>query len=187
MTGTPTGSTGRFSTADSGEPSRAEAGNAETTSDSVKSAMQSLNEARSYFAHFVQAKVDGAKASARLLVLYAFLSVFSIIVALSATVTASVLLVVGVAGGLARLFGGPDKAWLANLVVGAVFIVGVSVAMSLVYPLVIGRLRRRTVRKYDAIQRRQHMDFGRSAADKVTNPATSSVMNSTTSEHNYAR
>jgi hypothetical protein len=165
-----TETTSRFSTAEpdpGGADGHADA-NPDGVTESVKSAMHSLGEARSYFNHYIQAKLDGAKATARLMVLYAFLSVFGIIVALSATVTATVLLVMGVAGGLARLLGGAERAWLANLLVGAVFIAGVGIGMSVAYPLILGRLRRRTVRKYDAIQRRQQMDFGHCAAEKAT-------------------
>ena len=136
----------------------------------MKAGTESLREFGAYFSQYLQAKTDGAKATARLLVLYAFLSVFGILVALTTTVTATVLLVIGVAGGIERLLGGEHRAWLANLLVGVVFIAGVGVGMSVAYPLVMGRLRRRTVRKYEAIQRKQREQFGHSATDKAKEP-----------------
>lgn len=137
----------------------------EGMADSLKDAMHSLREVRAYFWQYVAARADAAKATARLMVLYAFLSVFGIIVALTATVTATVLLVVGAAGGLAAALGG--RVWLANLLVGILFIAGVSVGMSVAYPMITGRLRRATVRKYEAMRRKQQAEFGHHAEDKA--------------------
>jgi len=136
----------------------------DTMGDSFKAAMGSVGELRAYFDQYLAAKIDGAKASARLMVLYAFLSVFGIIVAGTATVTATVLLVLGVAGGLGAAM---DNNWLANLLVGILFIVVIAVGMSVGYPLLTGRLRRGTVRKYEAMRRKQDMHFGHHAQEKA--------------------
>lgn len=131
---------------------------------SVRSAFLNLHELKAYFTQFWTAKVDSTKASLRLVVLYAFISVFGILVATTITVTATVLLVLGFAGGLAAWLG---HVWLADLLVGLIFIVGVAVVMTVTYPLLTGRLRRKTVRKYQAMKHRQQVEFGQDAAGRA--------------------
>jgi hypothetical protein len=135
---------------------------------SVQAAIHSLNESKVYFLHMLSAKADGVKASLRLWVLYAFLGVFGILVAGTVAITATVLLVIGVAGGVAAMMGG--RTWLANLLVGAIFIVVVSVGMTFGYPLLTGRLRRATVRKYEAMKRKEKTMFGHTAEEKAHEP-----------------
>ena len=131
---------------------------------SVRSAFANLQEVKSYFSQFLSAKVDSTKASLRLVILYTFISVFGVMVATTITVTATVLLVLGFAGGLAAWLG---RVWLANLLVGLIFIIGVAVVMAMIYPMLAGRLRRKTVRRYQAINRHQQMEFGHHASARA--------------------
>jgi hypothetical protein len=132
---------------------------------SLQAAIASLHEAKAYFLHMLYAKADAAKASLRLLVLYALLGVFGILVAGTIAITSTVLLVVGVAGGLAQLLDG--RTWLANLIVGVSVIVVASLGMTFGYRLMTGRFARAVVTKYEAMMREQKTQFGHDVEEKA--------------------
>jgi amino acid permease len=81
-------------------------------------------------------------------------------------VTAIVLILVGAADGLARLFGG--QWWLGALVVGvftlAMFVLGLFIGMRTWQ----NRWRQQKVQQYDERQRQQQATFGHSVADRAT-------------------
>ncbi|HEV7302002.1 MAG TPA: phage holin family protein [Tepidisphaeraceae bacterium] len=138
------------------------------TTDSVKSAFDNLKEAQAYLVQYISAKTDGFKSSARNLALYAVLGVVAAFVGLTATITATVLLMVGIAGALGALFGG--MFWLANLLVGLLFIGALVGGVLLLMRMMAKRSREQTERKYEAMHRRQHMNFGHTAAERAHQP-----------------
>lgn len=151
----------RFSTE---EPAQAD-----HVKESVKSAMASLQEVRAYLGQYVSAKLDGVKASARTLVLYAILGVVGAIIGLTAIVTATVLLMVGLAHAIGKIFD-PDAAWLGALLLGLLLVGALVGGVLMLIPMMSKRSRAATVQKYEAMARRQQIDFGHSAAQRAAQP-----------------
>ena len=151
----------RFSTEPTAEP--------DAVSDSVKSAVASLQEARAYFSQYLSAKVDGAKTSARNLVVYAIIGVVAAIIGMTALVTATVLLMVGIAHAIGKIFD-PDMPWLGGLLVGLLLLGAVVGGVLMLFPMMAKRSREATVKKYEAMARRQQMDYGHSAAQRAAQP-----------------
>jgi hypothetical protein len=104
------------------EPSPAEA---------LRRLQQQVGELQAYVTHFVSAKIDGLVLSSRQLAFWAILGVVGLTAAVGLVVTAIVLILVGAADGLARLFGG--QWWLGALVVGvvtlAMLVLGIFIGM----------------------------------------------------------
>ena len=139
------------------EPSPAEA---------LRRLQQQVGELQAYVAHFVSAKIDGLVLSSRQLAFWAILGVVGLTAAVGLVVTAIVLILVGAADGLARLFGG--QWWLGALVVGvftlAMFVLGLFIGMRTWQ----NRWRQQKVQQYDERQRQQQATFGHSVADRAT-------------------
>ena len=139
------------------EPSPAEA---------LRHLQRQVGELQAYLTHFVSAKIDGLVLSARQLVLWAALGVVGLTAVVGLVVTAVVLILVGAADGLARLFGG--QWWLGALVVGAgtlgLLVLGIFIGMRTWQ----SRWRQQKVQQYDERQLRQHATFGHSVADRAT-------------------
>ena len=139
------------------EPSPAEA---------LRRLQQQVGEVQAYVSHFVSAKIDGLVLSSRQLALWAIFGVVGLTAAVGLVVTAVVLVLIGAADGLARLFGG--QWWLGALVVGVLTLA------SLVLGIFIGmrtwqsRWRQQKVQQYDERQLQQHATFGHSVADRAT-------------------
>ena len=139
------------------EPSPAEA---------LRRLQQQVGELQAYVTHFVSAKIDGLVLSSRQLALWAILGVVGLTAAVGLVVTAIVLVLVGAADGLARLFGG--QWWLGALVVGvltlAILVLGIFIGMRTWQ----SRWRQQKVQQYDERQLQQHATFGHSVADRAT-------------------
>lgn len=139
------------------EPSPAEA---------LRHLQQQVGELQAYVTHFVSAKIDGLVLSSRQLALWAILGVVGVTAAVGLVVTAVVLVLVGAADGLARLFGG--QWWLGALVVGvvtlAILVLGIFIGMRTWQ----SRWRQQKVQQYDERQLQQHATFGHSVADRAT-------------------
>jgi hypothetical protein len=119
--------------------------------------------------HFISAKIDGLVLSARQLALWAALGVVGLTAAVGLVITAIVLVLVGVAEGLALLFGG--RWWLGAIVVG-----GGTVGL-LTLGILIGirtwhsKWRQQKVHQYDERQRQQQATYGHSVAERATTAA----------------
>jgi uncharacterized membrane protein len=139
------------------EPSPAEA---------LRRLQQQMGELQAYVSHFVSAKIDGLVLSSRQLALWAILGVVGLTAAVGLVVTAVVLVLIGAADGLARLFGG--QWWLGALVVGvltlAILVLGIFISMRTWQ----SRWRQQKVQQYDERQLQQQATFGHSVADRAT-------------------
>jgi hypothetical protein len=139
------------------EPSPAEA---------FRRLQKQVEELQAYFAHFVSAKVDSVVLSARRLAIWAVLGVVGLIALAALIVTAIVLVLHGVANGLAVLFAG--RLWLGQLVAGS------GILIMLVLSILIGvrtwqtRWRQQKVQQYDERQFQQRAAFGHSVEDRAT-------------------
>jgi len=143
------------------EPSPAEA---------LRRLQQQMGELQAYVSHFVSAKIDGLVLSSRQLALWAILGVVGLTAAVGLVVTAVVLVLIGAADGLARLFGG--QWWLGALVVGvltlAILVLGIFIGMRTWQ----SRWRQQKVQQYDERQFQQQATFGHSVADRATEETT---------------
>jgi len=138
------------------EPSPAEA---------LRRLQQHVGELQAYLTHFVSATIDGWVLSARQLALWAALGVVGLTAAVGLVVTAVVLVLVGAADGLARLFGG--QWWLGALVVGGGTFVLLALGIFLGMRTWHSRWRQQKVQQYDERQRQQQATFGHSVADRA--------------------
>jgi uncharacterized membrane protein len=131
---------------------------------------QQVGELQAYVSHFVSAKIDGLVLSSRQLALWAILGVVGLTAAVGLVVTAVVLVLIGAADGLARLFGG--QWWLGALVVGvltlAILVLGIFIGMRTWQ----SRWRQQKVQQYDERQFQQQATFGHSVADRATEETT---------------
>jgi uncharacterized membrane protein len=139
------------------EPSPAEA---------LRRLQQQVGELQAYVSHFVSAKIDGLVLSSRQLALWAILGVVGLTAAVGLVVTAIVLVLIGAADGLARLFGG--QWWLGALIVGvltlAILVLGIFIGMRAWQ----SGWRQQKVQQYDERQFQQQATFGNSVADRAT-------------------
>src|SRR5688572_22162240 len=87
----------------------------ESPMDALRSAAQHLGEAKEYASTFIAAKVDATKLSIRRLVLMLAIGVIAGITGAAMLITASVLLINGLATGIGRIFD-PDKTWLGQII-----------------------------------------------------------------------
>src|SRR5262245_23047143 len=134
--------------------------------EALRRLQQQVEELQAYLTHFVSAKIDGLVLSAQQLAFWAALGVVGLIAAVGLVVTAVVLVLVGAADGLARLFGG--QWWLGALVAGfgtlALPILGIVIRMRTWQ----SQWRQHKVQQYDERQLQQRATFGHSVADRAT-------------------
>lgn len=128
--------------------------------DALRSAAQHLGEAKEYASNFLAAKVDATKLSIRRLVLMLALGIVTGLCGAAMLITASVLLINGMATGVGRIFG-PSYVWLGQIIVGALFVVGVNVLVFVMIRKMIGASRDATVKKYETRHSQQRSRFGR--------------------------
>jgi membrane protein implicated in regulation of membrane protease activity len=137
--------------------------------EALRRLQELVGELQAYFTHFVSAKVDGFKLSARQLAIWAALGVVGVIALAGLIVTAIVLLLVGAAAGFALLFGG--WLWLGQVVVGVGSLVLLALSIFIGLRTWQRKARQQKVQQYDERQLQQRTAFGHSVADRATEDA----------------
>lgn len=127
---------------------------------------QQLAELREFASHYLAAKQDSAKLSVKQSVIYAGLGIVGLIFLSNLILAATGALVVGIALGLARLFG-EEYAWLGPLATGAALLVIIAVAALIVLRRITGKSRSRTVEKYEQRIKQQSAQFGHNLHDEA--------------------
>src|SRR5687768_5632655 len=117
-----------------------------------------LAELKSFAGYFLAAKMDGMKVGIRNAVVYAALGIVGLLVGGTIIVMAAALLVLGIAHGLAALFGG--MGWLGDLVTGLVILGIVAAGVIFGMRALTNSSRKRTVEKYEHWQHEQRQNFG---------------------------
>jgi hypothetical protein len=131
-------------------------------------AKERLAEVAEHISYLLAAKVDGAKASLRNIVVMAAIGVIGLI-ALCALVTSAVVLVcAGLAGGLSALFG--ERLWQGMLVAGLAILTLLGIGVWLGVSRVNRGARQRTVQKYAARQQQQRARFGKDVHERAGHP-----------------
>jgi hypothetical protein len=117
-----------------------------------------VRELIAFAAYYVAAQVDRFKLTAINIAMFVILGAVAAFVGVAVVLTAGVLLVVGVAGGLGELFGG--RRWAGDLVT-AVVILGVLLGGTVVaFKIVTKSTRGKLVAAYEQRKREQRSSFG---------------------------
>ncbi|HEX8521962.1 MAG TPA: hypothetical protein VF669_06875 [Tepidisphaeraceae bacterium] len=135
--------------------------------DALRDASARIAELKDFVAYYLAAKTDGIKASVRNLVLYAVLGVVGLMALAGIVITASVLLVQGIAIGLTWLFGGhmaTGYVVASLLVLGAIFggaFLGIQ--------MLTKSSRKQTKEKYEHWKQEQRFRFGTDVRQQAEN------------------
>ena len=131
----------------------------------AKSIPKYLAELKAYGTYFLSAKIDGFKATARNIVVYAALGIIGLLVATGIIFTAAFLLLSGLANLLAVAFG--HRLWLGQLVVGVLVLGGIGVGTWIGLKKFMGASRLKTEQKYESKRKQQRIDLGRDVHDRA--------------------
>jgi len=102
---------------------------------------------REYAVHYTTARVDTIKYRARRVLIWAAVGLLAATASLIMLITAMVLLLQGVASGLADLLGG--RRWAGDLITGSFLLIGMGVVVFLAIFVWVRSSRQKTVKKYD--------------------------------------
>ncbi|HYO07571.1 MAG TPA: hypothetical protein VER17_01240 [Tepidisphaeraceae bacterium] len=134
-----------------------------------KSVSNRLSELSEYISYFISAKTDGIKLTLRNVAIFAALGLVGLIAGGAMVVTAVVMVCVGIATGLGRLFN--YHYWAGSLLTG-LLLLGL-VAGGIYFGLkTIGKSSRTaTVKKYAARQQQQRAKYGQDVRQRASDPA----------------
>jgi hypothetical protein len=136
-----------------------------TAAEVLRMIGERLAELRIYAGYYLAAKLDRLKLTIRQIVLLAIVGLVGVIAAVGAVVTAIVLLLCGIAGGLAALCG--HTPWLGDLLCG-LLVLGI-IAFGLWYFVrsFSKASRQATVDKYEREQAKQRTEIGQDVAQRA--------------------
>jgi len=124
-----------------------------------------FTELKSYAIYFLSAKVDGAKASARRVVMLAIMGVIGLLIVGGMLFSAVFLTLGGLAVGLGNLLGG--HLWLGSLIVGLIVLSGICVGVWMGVKKVTGAWHLQTEQKYERKRNEQRDQFGRDVRERA--------------------
>ena len=136
----------------------------ETAVDALRDGLRAVQELLAYVRLLISAKLDRAKLSAMMLLLYAVLGVFGAAAGVTVVVTAVVLLLVGAAHGIGALLGGRD--WLGDLIVGFVLLAVLTLSITSFLERFVVASRKRTEQKYKSKHSQERQEFGHDVNDR---------------------
>jgi membrane protein implicated in regulation of membrane protease activity len=117
-----------------------------------------IKELKAYGSYLSSAKIDGAKAKARQIAIYAALGVLGLLVAAGILFTASFLLLSGLAMGLGALLW--HQYWLGNVIVALLVLGGTAAGVVIGIRKFTGASRSQTEKKYEQKRIQQRAEFG---------------------------
>jgi hypothetical protein len=140
-------------------------GHGESPGEALRGGLSQLGEVREYLTYYLAAKADGVKVSLRNLAVYAVLGILGMAVGVAVLATTGVLLLVGIAQGLGRLFGGRE--WLGDIVVAVVILGTVAGGAFFGLRWLTNTSRKKLVSKYEDRQRKQRYEYGHDIAERA--------------------
>jgi hypothetical protein len=139
-------------------------------SEAFKSVSSLIAELKEYAAYYLSAKIDGIKITARNIGIFATLGIVGLIAGSAFISTAAVLLMVGAAWGLGRLFSPSyDETkflWLGALIVGLVFFTTIALGVIFGLKKLTGTFKKATVQKYEQRQNWERGQFGHNVRER---------------------
>jgi hypothetical protein len=161
------GAGGRLDDSWENDPARAD----RAPADAFKDIGSHLGELKEYASYYLAAKADGIKASVRNLGLYAVLGIVALMAGAAAVVTATVLLLVGIAGAISAIFRSdytlPDRTWIGEITVGLLILGGIGLGTMLFMKKFSAASRERTVKKYESRQQHQRIQYGHDVHERA--------------------
>ena len=118
-----------------------------------------IAELREYASYFIATKIDGIKVTVRNVGIYAVLGIVGLIVMSAVVTTSVVLLLVGLAMGIGKIFD-PDQYWVGGLAVGLLVLGGLAAGVIFGMRWLTNTSRAALVKKYESRQRQQRTNFG---------------------------
>lgn len=134
--------------------------------DAVARLGAQVNELQAYLRQQWAARTDRVLLGVRRLIVLAVAGTIALLAMAAWVVTAVVLLLGGMTGGLATLL--HDRVWLASLIVGGSALGLVAIGMAAMYATWQAASKRRTHKKYEQTRQQQERQFGRSAHERAT-------------------
>lgn len=129
-----------------------------------------FGELKDYAAYFLAAKADRIKLTLRNLGLYAALGAVGAIAGAALIITATVLLVQGLAQLINKPLPYALQPWLGNLLVGLLLLGLVGGGVYWTMNKVFGASRKRTVQKYENRRRQQSINYGHNVSERAEQP-----------------
>jgi len=124
-----------------------------------KEAASHIAALKEFASYYVGAKLDGIKVSLRNVGVYAALGILGLIAGSAVITTAVVLLLVGLALGIGKMFD-PDQPWVGAVVVGLLVLGGLAGGIVFGMKWLTNTSRKKLVQKYENRQRDQRINFG---------------------------
>jgi hypothetical protein len=156
---------------ENGDPPNGSPAPEHTAADAFRVILDRVAELRTFGAYYVSAKLDRLKLTIRQIVLLAILGLVAVIAAAAVAVTAIVLVLRGMAGGLAVLCG--NTPWLGDLLCG-VLVLGILIIGLWSFVRSFTKVNRQaTVEKYEREQIRQRADLGSDVTQRAQDAKSS--------------
>ena len=124
-----------------------------------------LAELKAYAAYFFSAKVDGAKASARRLMMWAVMGVIGLLIVGGVLFSAVFLTLNGLAIGLGNLLGG--HFWLGSVIVGLLVLGGICLVVWRGIKKLTSAWQLQMEQKYERKRNEQRDEFGRDVRQRA--------------------
>jgi hypothetical protein len=118
-----------------------------------------------YLSYYLHAKADGLKLTGRNLLFHIRLEIVAILVIAGTMLVAVTLIFVGVAQGLAQLFG--DEPWLGHVVAGLLLLGGAGFGAWLWNCVGEKKSYNKTVQEYEQRKHQQQARFGHDVAERA--------------------